>query len=76
MKGFLPFLHQVDGFTLSLLFCRSLFFRLVRVNSVNATFITFMLSHTWDGVLHRLSDREGYGRCGNQGGTTKPAYIS
>lgn len=54
MKAFLPFLHQVHGFTLSLLFCLSLFFRLVRVNSVNATFITFMLSCTWDGVLHRF----------------------
>lgn len=62
---FFTFLHQVHVFTLSLLFCLSLFFRLVRVNSVNATFITFMLSHTWDGVLHRLPDREGYGHRGN-----------
>lgn len=36
----------------------------------------FMLSHTWDAVLHRLSDREGQARPANQGGTSKPANVS
>lgn len=36
----------------------------------------FMLSHTWDAVLHRLSDREGQARPANQGVMSKHAHVS